>query len=237
MENFEEAEKNIERLKEIRRVNNLTQEELADILMVSRSSIALYEKGIRLLDISTLEILCKNFNLYFEELKEERNLELSIKKRHLKIFTTFSFVSICLAFVLCLSQVIFSYNKYGYNIYDDEQKVRNSKIIYIGNLNKIDEISNYNYFQLYNYHILKENLKIKKSSNKVLINKKRYYIVFINDMLNDIHIDKYNGDNYVGSYQFIQELPDYDPSLSYDKQEGKSGKIINYYIDLINKTK
>ena len=36
---------------------------------------------------------------------------------------------------------------------------------------------------------------------------------------------------------FIYPLKDYNPSLPYDKQEGECRKILNYYIDLIEKIK
>ena len=53
------------KLKQIRKENNMTQQELADVLCLSRSVIAQYEKGYKVPNITTLDIitiLTMNFN-------------------------------------------------------------------------------------------------------------------------------------------------------------------------------
>lgn len=227
-----------ERFKKIRLDNNLTQEEFANIISVSRSSIALYERGSRLPDLSILELLCIRFNLPLDELKEEYNNQKDVKKRNIKSFILFSLASLLMVFSIIIGNFITVYNKYGYNIYNDELKVKNSTDILLINIEK-DNIDNNNYYYIEIIHKIKNStanarfLRIKKI--KGMINKK--YLIFINsEVFNSKEYDMDCRIN-ISHPQFIEELPDYNEDLPYDKQEGKSGKIINYYIDLINKNK
>ena len=55
-------------LKQFRRNNNMSQEELASKVCVSRSSIALYEKGIRKPSIETIKLICTALNIKIEDL-------------------------------------------------------------------------------------------------------------------------------------------------------------------------
>ena len=56
------------RIKEFRKLNGLTQEKLAKIIGVSRSTIAMYESNASEPDIQTLERLAKYFNISIDEL-------------------------------------------------------------------------------------------------------------------------------------------------------------------------
>lgn len=231
-----------ERLKKIRVDNNLTQEEFADIISVSRSSIALYERGSRLPDVSILELLCIKFNLPLDELKEEYNNQKDIKKRNIKSFILFSLTSLLMVFSIIIGNFITVYNKYGYNIYNDELKVKNSTDICIVKVTEVFAVKQK--FRIYNIEIINE-IKNKYEKNtfrlyidKLRINVDREYIIFLKSELTN----KYTSTDYykkevVNHKQFIEALPDYNEDLPYNKQEGKSGKIINYYIDLINKNK
>lgn len=59
---------NIKRL----RVNKkITQEELADLLYVSKQAVSKWEKGINLPDIERMEKICKLFNIKIDELLSE----------------------------------------------------------------------------------------------------------------------------------------------------------------------
>lgn len=53
---------NINRLKDLREDNDLTQKELADILHTTQQQYSKYEIGIRLIPIDKLEILAKFYN-------------------------------------------------------------------------------------------------------------------------------------------------------------------------------
>ena len=50
-------------LKSLRKSNNLTQEDLAKALKVSRSTIGMYENGSREPDYETLEAIADYFNV------------------------------------------------------------------------------------------------------------------------------------------------------------------------------
>ena len=64
-------------LKQFRRNNNMSQEELASKVCVSRSSIALYEKGIRKPSLDTLKLICKALNINVKDLIDERTTKKS----------------------------------------------------------------------------------------------------------------------------------------------------------------
>jgi len=51
------------RLKEFRKVNNITQEKLAKELMLTKSSISKYEKGLNLLSTASLHKLCSKYHI------------------------------------------------------------------------------------------------------------------------------------------------------------------------------
>ncbi len=51
------------RLKELRKENKLTQEELANILKSDRSTLAKYEKGTNIISTSYLYEICRNFKV------------------------------------------------------------------------------------------------------------------------------------------------------------------------------
>lgn len=230
-----------ERLKKIRLDNNLTQEEFANIISVSRSSIALYERGSRLPDLSILELLCIRFNLPLDELKEEYNNQKVIKKRNIKSFILFSLTSLLMVFSIIIGNFITVYNKYGYNIYNDELKVKNSTDICVV-LSNINDTEN-NVIFINKLYFIKQSkdkftyTKIIYHSKNSVDNNKPILLLFVDKGFcnnNKINLECYLD---VSHPQFIEELPDYNEDLPYDKQEGKSGKIINYYIGLINKNK
>ena len=52
-----------ERIRKIRLDNKLTQEEFGNIINVSRSTVALYERGLRKPDINIISDICKHFNI------------------------------------------------------------------------------------------------------------------------------------------------------------------------------
>ena len=51
------------RLKEFRKDNKFTQQNLADILKVSRTTIAEYERGTNIIATPFLYTICKNYNI------------------------------------------------------------------------------------------------------------------------------------------------------------------------------
>ena len=67
--NYPKVQNNIEinlsatRLKELRKENNITQDKLADILNVNRTTISKYEKGINMIATPFLYTICKEYNI------------------------------------------------------------------------------------------------------------------------------------------------------------------------------
>lgn len=57
------------RLKELRRTEDYTQEELSSKLKISRSGLSAYERGVREPDLETLERIADYFNVDMDYLK------------------------------------------------------------------------------------------------------------------------------------------------------------------------
>ena len=140
-----------------------------------------------------------------------------------------------------MNNIIKVNNEYGYNIYNDELKVANCSDICIVKVNYlVEKVDKNSLYDVNNINDLKRSGK--HNFNRLIINlslvkNNSYYLVFLGS-----NYDKENNDIYnygvefiIENRPFIIELKDYNESLSYDKQEGKSGNIINYYINLINK--
>ena len=66
-------------LKSLRKSNNLTQEDLAKALKVSRSTIGMYENGSREPDYETLEAIADYFNVDIRS--EERRVGKECRSR------------------------------------------------------------------------------------------------------------------------------------------------------------
>ena len=60
-------------LKSLRKANGLTQDELAKILKISRSTIGMYENGSRVPDYETLEAIADYFNVDIDYLLGRTN--------------------------------------------------------------------------------------------------------------------------------------------------------------------
>ena len=78
-------------LQKLRKQNNMTQEELADKLGVTKSAISMYENGKRFPDYDTLErianLLNVNISLFFSQNKKASfNIEDAYEKEILEVF-------------------------------------------------------------------------------------------------------------------------------------------------------
>lgn len=72
-----------EKLKELREQNNFTQEEIANLLNISRQSISKWERGITSPDIRSLYKLSKLYNISMESLIDsDEILEFDINNPH-----------------------------------------------------------------------------------------------------------------------------------------------------------
>lgn len=228
----------------IRKDNNITQEELANILNISRSSIALYERGLRTPNIETLNMLSSKFRINIKEFYNKENIKKDIRKS--KSFALSSVMVLLLASVLEACSVVDINNKYGYNIYDDKLLVRNSKNIFIVKVDDFKKIYS-DIHRVYNisilttiknnstYHIRENQIFIK--NNLIRLHNNKVYICF-NNAYN--HYSQENVKIQVSQYitidynPFIEELPGYNESLEYYEQTGECKTKIDYYLDLIN---
>ena len=57
-----------DRIRELRRANNMTQDELAQKLKVTRSAIGMYEQGVRRPDFEHMDALADHFNVSIDYL-------------------------------------------------------------------------------------------------------------------------------------------------------------------------
>ena len=64
-----------EKLKEIRKISGMTQEELADKLNVSRQTISKWEKGLSTPDLEMAIQFCDLFQISLDELLKEERME------------------------------------------------------------------------------------------------------------------------------------------------------------------
>ena len=86
-----------ENLKKIRKENNLSQEDLASILGVSRQAISKWESKVSYPEMDKIVLLCKKFNLNIDDLlhkdikevKDNINVQNKIKANFNKIFDFF----------------------------------------------------------------------------------------------------------------------------------------------------
>lgn len=60
----------LERIKKIRKINGLTQEEMAHRLQITQSAVAAYENGKRSPHASMISAICREFNIREEWLRE-----------------------------------------------------------------------------------------------------------------------------------------------------------------------
>ena len=79
-----------EKLKELRKNHNLTQQELGDILYVSRSAVAKWEQGKGVPSKQTIKDICETFKISKKDLFNEDDVEnvignLDIEKKRNKI--------------------------------------------------------------------------------------------------------------------------------------------------------
>ena len=104
-----------ERLKRLREECNLSQQNLANAIYVSRSAIAKWESGLGIPNDSNLEALCEYFNVKEDWLLDRQDLKncVQIEKRHTAVYITAALATIAallfigLCFVDFFGQPIF----------------------------------------------------------------------------------------------------------------------------------
>lgn len=227
-----------QKLKILREEHKLTQDELATKLKLSRSAISNYESGLRTPEINTLYAICNFYNITLDSLfSEETEYKVTKKKNHNKILYILLFTLILSMLLVIIIPNINnnSIYTYGYDINNDELKVKNCDEISIIKFTKsIDK----NTYEIETYNALKGgSVNYVTIKNKDIdINKDNYYMIFGNRIK---FIDKNN--NYASidhleiyDHQFIYELDDYNHISLMDNQVGNSKNLIDYYSYYIN---
>ena len=87
------------KIKELRIKNNLTQEELAEKLNVSRQTISKWELGETNPNINQAKEISKIFNVSLEELVNEKRINKNILKKIILIFVIFVYIVITLLII------------------------------------------------------------------------------------------------------------------------------------------
>ena len=161
-----------EKLKNLRRKNDMTQKELADKIFVSRSAVAKWENGLGLPSDASIEELCKIFNITKEELlgndieeKIEKNKTIFKQK---KFIIGLSSLLVSLVTMMIILIVVFNNQKDGYYAYE---VIKSPKISLSGNsdyyTNDVQIIKNNNQNDIYTNALVKEiNIENLKSIKK-----------------------------------------------------------------------
>ena len=228
-----------EKLKQIRKENNLTQQQLADELCLSRTVITKYERGHSVPNLDTLILISNYFKTsIFDEYKNKLKLFLLSIKCIIPYLISL-IILLCSSLTLIANTIKINH-QYGYNIYNDELKVRNCVEICVVNI-VMDIKNNENEYKKHAVSLINlRNIADKSINRKYFLMahiplSNGYYLLFINKMTNDY---KYNEKEInIFHKPFIYPLKDYDESLPYNEQTGECSKILNYYIDLIEKVK
>ncbi len=106
-----------ETIRELRKSKNITQNELAEYIFVSRSTIAKWENGGGFPSDANIESLCHFFNITEEQLMGEINKskQRSIIKKDKKIYVLSSIIGIAVPLLLCILSFIGIYKFVGHN--------------------------------------------------------------------------------------------------------------------------
>ena len=130
------------KLKEIRRNKNLTQEELARIINVSRSLVARWEYGDVYPSVNNLELLAEKLNVNIDELidsEEKMNVIKSQEKKLININGKLKLVIYTGITLFCvLVPILYFCNIYWTIAYDYSSGIKSEKIIYYSPISGID---------------------------------------------------------------------------------------------------
>ena len=169
-----------EKLKQIRKENNLTQQQLADELCLSRTVITKYEKGHSVPSLDTLILISNYFKTsIFDEYKNKFKLFfLSIK---CIIPYLISLIILLCSSLTLITNTIKINHQYGYNIYNDELKVENSEEICVVNI-VMDIKNNENECKKYAISLIDLKDITDKSINR------KYFIMVDTPLSNDYYL-------------------------------------------------
>jgi len=224
------------RLKSLREKHNLTQDELATKLKVSRSTVSNYESGFRTPDINILREICNIYNITLDSIfSEEIEYKKPVKKSKSKaIIAVFASLVLSLIAIIIISNIALYSHNYGYDTSNDELKVNNSEEIAIVKFHSsLDK-------HTYEVNVI-ESLKgdgftfISIYNRNIDIILDNYYLVFGNKIKDKIDSKNSVSIDHIEIYDnnFIYELEDYNPSQVLDENKDYN-RLIDYYSYYIN---
>ena len=227
------------RLKELREIHKLTQEELAQGLNVSRTTISNYENGSRTPDISMINNIADFYNITINSIFSDTiEYKSKHKSRNLK-YKIISIVSILFSLVIIIiSNVVTKEHDYGYDIYDDELKVNNSEVISV--VEVLEKVDNNTYKVNFINSLKGPSFSYLSIKNKEIeVKYDTCYLVFGNLIKDNEEYKNYISIDCVEVYDylFFYELDDYNKSILTSEQENDVSSIIEYYSYYINKEK
>lgn len=167
------------RLKELRSAKGITQEELGQIIFVSRSAIAKWEQGKGMPSKQSLNLLSEYFNIPADALLKEddpvliiNNIERDFKKSKLLLTLCFS---ITIVILLILLMVIL----FGNNVYKKKDGFYDQKILVEHGLNKLKPINGVN-----GYHMINGTYRCTIDSAETMHEYAIYLYEFLSNSLN-----------------------------------------------------
>ncbi len=198
-----------EKLKRIRKENNLTQEELSEKLNVSRQAITKWESGEGIPDIENLKQISNMFNISIDELvKEEKDINIDAKKQYMSVneleidHNKHFDINISKIFELNIKPIIEEKVKVEISSNDEEN---------------IEELLKVKFDNLYNR--LDIDIKNKSKANDITIN-----LYIPEKYINDIELKSKL--KYLNIYDiYINEL-EFDGVLKYFNVYNSKGKMI-----------
>ena len=124
-----------ERITNLRKKNNLTQEEFANKLFLTRQAVSKYERGISIPSIDTLILISKTFNISLDELLGINALNKSKEYKSIghKNFKVIVLYVIMLTFIL-LIDILFNYFYFTYFLHNQLKSIQNHYITSLNNL-------------------------------------------------------------------------------------------------------
>lgn len=151
-------------LQDLRRNKNISQEEIADALNVSRQTISNWENSKSFPDIISLMTMCDIYEISLDDLiKDNKNLLSNIKKNESKKrYTVILCISIVIILILYLLYFVF-FKNYFHNISNIKREIQ----MVINNKNSLIEIKK---SKFYNQDEMTDNyIKITDSEYKDII--------------------------------------------------------------------
>lgn len=108
-----------DKLKELRKNKNLSQEQVAKLLLVSRSTYAKWENGLRIPQNYYLENLAKIYEIEitdFFDIKDTKKLALDVNSKLNKLI--FGFMLTIIDLIIILSSILYFFKIYSTNCID-----------------------------------------------------------------------------------------------------------------------